>query len=207
MFFCEKCRDERNWPGIIPMSNGPCEICKTVGPCFDIPSRLLPLPNPNDGPTPTEAHLDETPEMGFDSHGEPVPVDADHLTVAEKKSWLKECGWRQGRDGLWRNDTYGGSFKLENAAEQQLRRPVGDPESAKAPPRHFVVVAYEGGETHGCWVGGKTPAESVSKFLGRKAYRNSSKKIKWVRVSDTADIFEELVLSFEDIIKKLRGEA
>jgi hypothetical protein len=42
MFFCEACNKRNEWPGIIPMSTGPCEICGTVAACYDIPSSALP---------------------------------------------------------------------------------------------------------------------------------------------------------------------
>lgn len=38
--------------------------------------------------------------------------------------WLQQHGWREGRDGLWRNNSYGGSWKLENAIDQEKARPV-----------------------------------------------------------------------------------
>lgn len=44
MFFCEACKIKNNWPGIIPMSYGPCEMCRKTGPCYDVPSSALPDP-------------------------------------------------------------------------------------------------------------------------------------------------------------------
>lgn len=44
MFFCEKCRSERNWPGLFVSSVGTCEVCGAVSECFDVASKHLPLP-------------------------------------------------------------------------------------------------------------------------------------------------------------------
>lgn len=40
------------------------------------------------------------------------------------EEYLRNHGWRQGRDRLWRNDTYGGSWRTENAVRQEAERPV-----------------------------------------------------------------------------------
>lgn len=42
MFFCEACKERKKWPGFIPSSWGPCEICGKTGPCYDVQSKLLP---------------------------------------------------------------------------------------------------------------------------------------------------------------------
>lgn len=44
MFFCEQCRKERNWPGLVFASRGPCEICGNIRDCYDVQSSALPLP-------------------------------------------------------------------------------------------------------------------------------------------------------------------
>jgi len=44
MFFCEPCRVKNGWPESLMKSHGTCEICGEVKVCFDIPSRLLPIP-------------------------------------------------------------------------------------------------------------------------------------------------------------------
>lgn len=44
MFFCEPCREARNWPGFVPNSRGKCEVCGKKANCYDVPSRLLPTP-------------------------------------------------------------------------------------------------------------------------------------------------------------------
>lgn len=42
MFICEEClKKYKNW-GIL-MSYGPCEICKKITGCYDIPSKYLEL--------------------------------------------------------------------------------------------------------------------------------------------------------------------
>lgn len=48
MFFCEPCREERDWPGVVPLTFGRCEVCEQ-GPqaCYDIPSSRLPIPADN----------------------------------------------------------------------------------------------------------------------------------------------------------------
>ena len=43
MFFCEKCRVKNDWPTsmgypFMGISYGPCEVCKKVGECHDVPS-------------------------------------------------------------------------------------------------------------------------------------------------------------------------
>lgn len=54
MFYCEKCRKDQGWPEGFSTSYGPCEICKSVAICHDVPSNHLPLPK-----TPT---LPKTPK-------------------------------------------------------------------------------------------------------------------------------------------------
>jgi len=44
MFYCEACRAENRWPGIIPISHGPCEMCGKIGPCYETPSNELENP-------------------------------------------------------------------------------------------------------------------------------------------------------------------
>lgn len=42
MFYCEACRKENRWPGVVPVSLGNCEVCKNMNPCYDYPSYMLP---------------------------------------------------------------------------------------------------------------------------------------------------------------------
>lgn len=44
MFYCEDCRKKRSWPASLGRSVGRCEVCEQKAVCFDMPSRLLPLP-------------------------------------------------------------------------------------------------------------------------------------------------------------------
>lgn len=44
MFYCDACREKREWPESFLKSRGPCEICRKVADCNDVPSSLLPLP-------------------------------------------------------------------------------------------------------------------------------------------------------------------
>lgn len=44
MFYCEPCREKREWPESIMRSEGPCECCGETAVCYDMPSRLLPIP-------------------------------------------------------------------------------------------------------------------------------------------------------------------
>lgn len=44
MFYCNDCRIEKNWPGIVASSYGKCEVCELRAPCFDVPSKHLPTP-------------------------------------------------------------------------------------------------------------------------------------------------------------------
>ena len=43
MFYCEPCREKNDWPGIVALSYGPCEMCGKTAECYDIPSHLLPV--------------------------------------------------------------------------------------------------------------------------------------------------------------------
>lgn len=47
MFYCDPCREKNDWPQSMMKSEGPCEVCGVVRICFDMPSRLLPLPKKN----------------------------------------------------------------------------------------------------------------------------------------------------------------
>jgi hypothetical protein len=43
MFYCEPCGEKNGWPVWSPRrSRGPCEICRRVASCFDVPSSALP---------------------------------------------------------------------------------------------------------------------------------------------------------------------
>lgn len=42
MFYCEECRKKHEWPKSWSISRGPCEMCRKVADCFDVPSRALP---------------------------------------------------------------------------------------------------------------------------------------------------------------------
>ena len=44
MFYCEKCRAEKDWPHGVLRSSGRCECCDEPALCHDVPSRLLPRP-------------------------------------------------------------------------------------------------------------------------------------------------------------------
>jgi hypothetical protein len=48
VFFCEKCRIDRDLPGIIPTAHGACEFCGKVAPCYDVASEHLPLAPPEE---------------------------------------------------------------------------------------------------------------------------------------------------------------
>lgn len=42
MFYCEDCKDKRDYPESFMRSFGPCEICKKRDWCYDVPSGYLP---------------------------------------------------------------------------------------------------------------------------------------------------------------------
>ena len=44
MFYCEKCRAEKDWPHGVLRSSGRCECCDEPALCHDVPSRRLPRP-------------------------------------------------------------------------------------------------------------------------------------------------------------------
>lgn len=48
MFYCDNCAKEKDWPSEWwrPKSHGPCELCKTVTECSDVPSSALPGAKP-----------------------------------------------------------------------------------------------------------------------------------------------------------------
>ena len=41
MFYCEDCRKKYGYQESIVFSHGPCELCKKVGKCYDLPSKYL----------------------------------------------------------------------------------------------------------------------------------------------------------------------
>ena len=60
MFFCEKCRKKNNWPGIVAISFGSCEICGATTNCYEIPSDTLSIPETNrDIQSPQEEKLEK----------------------------------------------------------------------------------------------------------------------------------------------------
>lgn len=46
MFYCDDCAKKNEWPApdFGPRSRGPCELCKNVRVCYDVPSYALPMP-------------------------------------------------------------------------------------------------------------------------------------------------------------------
>lgn len=42
MFYCEKCRQERDWPKSLMRSRGPCELCGQTESCYNVFSFQLP---------------------------------------------------------------------------------------------------------------------------------------------------------------------
>lgn len=44
MFYCEKCRQEKDWPKSFATSFGNCELCGDQVSCYNVPSSNLPLP-------------------------------------------------------------------------------------------------------------------------------------------------------------------
>jgi len=44
MFYCEECREEREWPKSFMKSHGTCECCGKPSACYDTPSSQLPVP-------------------------------------------------------------------------------------------------------------------------------------------------------------------
>ena len=59
MFYCPECARKKNWPESLSRSHGPCELCNRTTLCFDMPSRLLPLP-----PEPQPPRLTVTVDAG-----------------------------------------------------------------------------------------------------------------------------------------------
>jgi hypothetical protein len=50
MFFCDPCRVKNDWPYKLGTSVGNCEVCGKRALCFDVPSSLLPAPEPESVP-------------------------------------------------------------------------------------------------------------------------------------------------------------
>ena len=44
MFYCDECREKKNWPESLTMSIGPCEVCGKMRSCWDVKSSNLPIP-------------------------------------------------------------------------------------------------------------------------------------------------------------------
>ena len=42
MFYCDTCKDQKDWPMSFSKSHGKCEICGNLAVCNDIPSKYLP---------------------------------------------------------------------------------------------------------------------------------------------------------------------
>lgn len=42
MFYCDECREDRNYPETAFKSFGPCEICGAKAACSSVPSSRLP---------------------------------------------------------------------------------------------------------------------------------------------------------------------
>ena len=49
MFYCNPCAEKYGYPETMFKSSGPCECCETDAVCNDMPSRLLPMPKPQEG--------------------------------------------------------------------------------------------------------------------------------------------------------------
>jgi hypothetical protein len=47
--YCNDCAKAHEWPESVTRSVGPCELCKTVDDCNEIPSRQLPTARANKG--------------------------------------------------------------------------------------------------------------------------------------------------------------
>lgn len=43
MFYCDDCREKRDWPSSMSKSEGLCELCGNMAICNDVPSSRLPL--------------------------------------------------------------------------------------------------------------------------------------------------------------------
>ena len=41
MYFCEPCRDRKNWPDSATVASERCEVCGTQSHCYDVPSIML----------------------------------------------------------------------------------------------------------------------------------------------------------------------
>jgi hypothetical protein len=57
MFYCEQCRVKKEWPESFSHSYGGCELCGSIGICYDRPSRSLPPPKQTQQPTNGEPNV------------------------------------------------------------------------------------------------------------------------------------------------------
>lgn len=44
MYYCERCREENDWPASIGKSRGRCECCGKIATCNDVSIKNLPAP-------------------------------------------------------------------------------------------------------------------------------------------------------------------
>lgn len=62
--------------------------------------------------------------MSAQERGKRIHNEIDQHARDLQTVWLQQRGWREGKDKLWRNGAYGGSWSIEHAIEQEKDRPV-----------------------------------------------------------------------------------
>lgn len=72
MYFCDSCRDKKNWPNSILVTQR-CEVCGKTGMCNDVPAVML---IPEVERTAEQKQIFEMLQQGFKERAEAVQITA-----------------------------------------------------------------------------------------------------------------------------------
>jgi hypothetical protein len=115
MFYCEACAKKYGYPFELwtPMSKGPCEICKTMAVCADVPTSQLPDSQPSGADVVDLAMKSDTPvRTGGKPPGYGVCCDCE--------SPLGMTGYCTNKDCDMANVKQDGSHKPQEFTEEEL---------------------------------------------------------------------------------------
>lgn len=65
MFYCDECREKKNWPESLAMSIGRCEVCGQMRSCWDVKSSALPICTPKPLAQYLAEYIDRVHEVGM----------------------------------------------------------------------------------------------------------------------------------------------